>query len=113
MKITESRIFSVMSFYSLFSIKPRGKFIIQVCRDIPCHINGATDIVRSLENQLLIKMGETTPDQIFTLEYTSCLGCCDKAPAIRIGNEIFGNLTESLISKMIADYRRKFYEERE
>jgi NADH-quinone oxidoreductase subunit E len=113
MKIPESRIYSVMTFYSLFSTKPRGKFIIQVCSDIPCHVNGAADIVRTLENSLLIRMGETTPDGIFTLEYTSCIGCCDKSPAIRIGSEIFGNLTASGLSGIISEYRRKYHESRE
>jgi len=113
MKIPESRIYSVMTFYSLFSTKPRGKFIIQVCSDIPCHVNGALDIVKTLENNLLIRIGETTPDGIFTLEYTSCIGCCDKAPAIRIGSEIFGNLTVSGLAEIIAGFRRKYHESRE
>ena len=113
MNITESRIYSMMSFYSLLSLTPRGKYIIQVCNDIPCYVNGATDVVRILENILMIKMGETTPDGVFTLEFTSCIGCCDKAPAIRIGTEIFENLTESEILDIIAGFRRKYHAGRE
>lgn len=113
MSISESRIYSIISFYSLFSIKPRGKYIVQVCNDVPCHVNGALDIVRELENRLMIKMGETTSDEVFSLEYTSCIGCCDKAPAIRIGSETYGNLTASDISEIIAEFRRKYNESRE
>ena len=113
MKISESRIYSILTFYSLFSVKPRGKFIIQVCTDIPCYVNGSTDIIQILEDSLLIKMGETTPDGVFTLEYTSCIGCCDKSPAIRIDSETYGNLTASSLSGILAAYRRKFNEDRE
>jgi NADH-quinone oxidoreductase subunit E len=113
MQISESRIYSILTFYSLFSVKPRGKFIIQVCTDIPCYVNGSTDIIRILEDSLLIKMGETTPDGVFSLEYTSCIGCCDKSPAIRIDSETYGNLSESSLLEILTDYRRKFDENRE
>jgi len=111
--ISESRVYSVITFYSLFSTKPRGKYIIQVCDNVPCYVNGAVDIVNELEENLKVKMGETTPDGVFTLEYTSCLGCCDKSPAIRIGKELYGNLTPDKISEIIALYRRKHNESRE
>jgi NADH-quinone oxidoreductase subunit E len=113
MKISESRVYSVLTFYSLFSIKPRGKFIIQVCTDVPCYVNGSTDIIRILEDSLMIKMGEMTPDGIFSLEYTSCIGCCDRSPAIRIGQAVYGNLTAPDLARILAGYRRKYYEDRE
>lgn len=112
MSISESRIYSVISFYSLFSTKPRGKYVIQVCSDVPCHVNGSLDVVKELENKLKVKMGETTPDKVFSLEYTSCIGCCDKAPAIRIGSEMYSNLTASSIAEIITDFRRKYNENR-
>lgn len=113
LSIPESRIYTIITFYSLFSLTPRGKYIIQVCNDAPCHVNGAADIVEMLEDSLKIEMGQTTPDGVFTLEYTSCIGCCDKAPAIRIGTEIFGNLTEAEISRIITRFRRKYDAARE
>jgi NADH-quinone oxidoreductase subunit E len=113
LRIPESRIYTIITFYSLFSLTPRGKYIIQVCNDAPCHVNGSADIVDILEDSLKIEMGETTPDGVFTLEYTSCIGCCDKAPAIRIGTEIFGNLTEAEISRIITRFRRKYDAARE
>ena len=105
--ITESRVYSVITFYSLFSTKPRGKYIIQVCRDVPCYVNGAGNVVKELEDILGVKMGETTKDGVFTLEYSSCLGCCDQAPALRIGKETYGKLDREKITQIISSYRRK------
>ena len=113
LNIPESQIYTIMTFYSLFSLTPRGKYIIQVCNDVPCHVQGAADIVEMLEDSLKITMGETTPDGLFTLEYTSCIGCCDKAPAIRIGTEVFGHLTETEISRIITRFRREYDAARE
>lgn len=113
LNISESRVYSVVTFYSLFSTKPRGKYIIQICDNVPCHVNGSVDIVKELEDNLRIKMGETTSDKMFSLEYSSCLGCCDKSPALRIGKELFGDLTLQKISDIISQYRRKYNESRE
>lgn len=111
--LPESRVYSVITFYSLFSTKPRGKYVIQVCDNVPCYVNGSVDVVRELEDKLRIGMGETTPDHVFTLEYSSCLGCCDKSPALRIGKELYGNLTPEKIAELIEQYRRKYDESRE
>jgi NADH-quinone oxidoreductase subunit E len=108
LNISESRVCGVMSFYSLLSTKPRGRFVIQVCNDVPCYVNGSLNVLRELEGSLKIKIGETTPDGIFSLEYTSCLGCCDISPAIRIEEELYGNLTSEKISEIISLYRRKY-----
>ncbi|HPJ22608.1 MAG TPA: NAD(P)H-dependent oxidoreductase subunit E, partial [Clostridia bacterium] len=89
---------------------PRGRYIIQVCRDVPCYVNGSLDIVEELERMLKTTMGNTTDDGLFTLEFTSCLGCCDKAPAMQIGDELYGNLTSSRLAEIIKEYRRKRHE---
>lgn len=102
-----SRVYSVASFYSLLSMKPRGKYIIQVCYDVPCYVNGSVNVVKELEKKLKTKMGGTTDDGLFTLEYSSCLGCCDKAPVMQIGSKLYGNLTSEKISEILTVYRRK------
>ncbi|HEY8499894.1 MAG TPA: NAD(P)H-dependent oxidoreductase subunit E [Clostridia bacterium] len=109
--ITESRAYSIITFYSLFSTKPRGKYIIQVCNDVPCYVNGSTNILEELEDYLEIRVGGTTHDGVFSLERTSCLGCCNMSPAIRIGEKIYGNLTKDDVPRIISEYRRKYYEE--
>jgi NADH-quinone oxidoreductase subunit E len=106
MNLPESRVYSVATFYSLLSIKPRGKYVIQLCRDVPCYVNGAFDLREELETALGISMGETTKDGLFSLEYTSCLGYCEMAPVMRIDQKIYGNLNSKKLAEVIADYRR-------
>jgi len=101
-----SRVHSVASFYSLLSTKPRGKYIIQVCYDVPCYVNDSVNVVRELESKLRTTMGHTTDDGLFTIEYSSCLGCCDKAPVMQIGDKLYGNLTPEKISEILSAYRR-------
>jgi len=107
LNIPENKVYSTISFYSLFSTTPRGKYIIQVCSDVPCYVNNSVNIVNELEAMLNIKMGQTTSDGLFTLEFTSCIGCCDIAPAIRIGKELYGNMNKENLQKIISEYRRK------
>ncbi len=113
LNVTQSRVYSIITFYSMFSTTPRGKYVIQVCSDVPCYVNGSVDVVRELENLLGVSPGETTPDRIFTVERTSCIGCCDIAPAMRIGEELYGNLTPESIAKTISFYRRKYNADKE
>lgn len=100
-----SRISSVASFYSLLSTESRGRYIIQVCYDVPCYVNNSVNIVKELEKNLGIKMGQTTEDETFSLEFSSCLGCCDKAPVMQIGETLYGNLTSEKIASILDKYR--------
>ena len=106
MGLPESRVYSVATFYSLLSVKPKGKFVIQICRDVPCLVNGSFDIREELETALQISMGETTKDGLFSLEYASCLGYCEMAPVMRVDQKIYGNLNSRKLAEIIADYRR-------
>ncbi|MFO7969255.1 MAG: NAD(P)H-dependent oxidoreductase subunit E [Bacillota bacterium] len=103
--LPESRVSSVVSFYSFFSTEPRGKYIIQYCRDLPCHLNDDFNLKESLESLLDICVGETTDDGLFTLEYTSCLGCCDESPVVRINDDVYGNLNKNKLKALITEYR--------
>ena len=103
--LPESHVFSVISFYSFFSMQPRGRYIIQFCKDIPCLVNDEVKLEDVLENLLEIKVGETTKDGLFTLEYSSCLGQCDNAPLIRINDKIYGHLTKNKLKAILTEYR--------
>lgn len=103
--VTEALVYQVATFYTLLSTKERGAHIIQVCEDIPCYVNGCVNVVTELEKKLKIKMGETTYDKMFTLEHTSCLGCCNIAPAMRVDGKLIGNLTPEKISDIIDEIR--------
>jgi NADH-quinone oxidoreductase subunit E len=107
MKIPISDITGTASFYSLFSLEPRGKYIIRVCASPPCHIMGAETIFEAISRELRIGRGETTDDGLFTLEETSCLGICAVAPALMINDTVYGHLTETKIKKIIKQIKNK------
>lgn len=106
LKVPYSFVHGVATFYTMYSLKPRGKNIIRVCQSPPCHLLGSSTISRELIRLLGIGFGETTPDKLFTLEMTSCLGVCGVAPAMMINNRVYGNLTKERIDEVIAGLRR-------
>lgn len=101
-----SKVYGVATFYSMLSTKKRGKYIIQVCKSGPCYVNGTSTVVDVFENVLGIKMGEVTNDGLFSLEYTSCLGACDIAPAVKINEQLYGNLTVGKIIEIVDVLKR-------
>ena len=101
LRMTPSEILGVISFYTMFSLNPRGKYVIRVCTSAPCHIMGSTTVTDALEEILGIKVGETTGNNLFTLELSSCLGVCERAPVIMINNEVYGDLTYDSLKKVI------------
>ncbi|MGC8971335.1 MAG: NADH-quinone oxidoreductase subunit NuoE [bacterium] len=102
-----SKVYETATFYGLFSTKPRGKYIVRVCASTPCHVEGAEEIIKTLEETLGIKLGETTEDGLFTLEEVSCLGICGVAPAMMINEEAFGNLTSERAIEIINSFRER------
>jgi NADH-quinone oxidoreductase subunit E len=95
MKAPLSDIVGTASFYTMFSLKPRGKHIIRLCESPPCYIAGEENILNALERALGVTLGGTTADGLFTLETTSCLGACGVAPVMMIDDEVYGHLTEA------------------
>lgn len=86
-RIPLSRLFGVVTFYSQFSLKPRGKHVIRICLGTACHVQGANELAEAVKDELGIEEGETTKDRLFTLEFVNCLGCCSLAP-VMVVNEI-------------------------
>jgi len=106
-RIPLSNIYGIVTFYSLLSLKPRGKYIIRICRSGPCNFVGGKELVLFLENELNIKLGETTKDGKFTLEKTSCLGHCDRPPVVMINDRIYTNVTFDKVKKILKSLRKK------
>ena len=106
LNVPYSYVHSVASFYTMFSLKPRGRNIIRLCESPPCHLMGAHSLLEYLKGSLKVDVGGTTKDGIFTLELTSCLGACGVAPAMMLNEEMFGNLTPEKVD-FILDKRRK------
>ncbi len=94
-----------VTFYTMLSTKPRGRHVIRVCTSGPCHVTGAPSIVAELTRLLGVDLGETTPDGVFTLEGSSCLGICGVSPALMIDDNAYGNLTPEDLPRILATAR--------
>jgi NADH-quinone oxidoreductase subunit E len=93
LKISPGQIYSVASFYAHFKLKPIGKKHITVCRGTACHIRGAPQVLDEISKVIGINDGETSEDMEYTLETVACIGCCALAPALKINEEVHGNVT--------------------
>ena len=103
--IPVNHIYGVLTFYTMYSTKPRGKNIIRLCESPPCYIKGSDNMLRKLKVLLGINIGETTKDGLFTLEFTSCLGVCGNAPVMMINDDVYGDLTEEKVEEIIERIR--------
>ncbi|HOF99530.1 MAG: NADP-reducing hydrogenase subunit HndA [Firmicutes bacterium ADurb.Bin248] len=101
-----SVIYGVATFYSQFTLQPRGKHTIGLCLGTACYVRGSQLVLEELEKQLGIAVGTTTPDGLFTLEATRCIGCCGLAPAMMINEEVYGRLTPEQIPAIVEKYRK-------
>ena len=101
-----SQVYGVATFYSLFTVKPKGKYVIRVCEDAPCHVVGTPKLYSALEEYLGITAGQTTQDGLFSLEFTSCLGLCGVAPVIMVNEDVYGKLTSDMIPDILANYKK-------
>ncbi len=104
---TLSHVYGVAAYYTMFSLKPRGRYIIRACNSPVCHMEGSLNIIEELMEVLKIDVGETTKDRMFTLELTECLGQCDIAPVMMINEEIYSNLDTEKIKFIIENLKNK------
>lgn len=98
---------AVASFYTMFHSRPSGRYVLDVCTTLSCSLLGAEHLVDYLSNRLGIKVGETTPDGIFTLRTVQCLGDCGKAPVMMVGDTYYENLTPEKLDSLLDELRRK------
>jgi len=105
LNIPLTRIYGIARFYKSFSLKPRGKYIINVCMGTACHVRGATRILERIERDLGIKSGQTTRDSMFTLETVNCLGACALGPLITINGQYYGKMTPGKVERILRDYK--------
>jgi NADH:ubiquinone oxidoreductase subunit E len=101
-------VYSVVSFYSFLDHRPKGRFIIRLCRTISCDLAGKDIIARQLETDLEIAFGETTPDGRFTLEWANCIGLCDQGPALLVNDRAYTRVTPDGVHKILEACRRTF-----
>ena len=103
--IPAADIYGVITFYSQFRLKPLGKYLVRICEGTACHVNGSRNILKVLQNELGIGLGETTADGLFSLQSVACLGCCSLAPVMMINDETYGNLDAEKTKKVFKQYR--------
>ena len=100
--MSKAEAWGVATFYSYFKVGERGRYIIRVCESAPCHIAGAEEVIAALEKQLGIKIGETTADGKFTLEFTECVGQCQATPVITINSKPYFDVTPDGVAEILA-----------
>jgi NADH-quinone oxidoreductase subunit E len=100
-----SQAYGVATFYSMFSVKPRGKNVIRICESAPCHVAGAAQVVAALQRELGINMDSSTADGLFTLEFTECVGQCQATPVITINGKPYLDVSPEKIPGIIAEYK--------
>ncbi|MGQ9500657.1 MAG: NADH-quinone oxidoreductase subunit NuoE [Anaerolineae bacterium] len=104
MRIPQSQVFSVASFYRMLSTKPRGRHVIQFCESAPCHVVGGREVWQVLQEELSLRPGETSPDGRWTLVTTSCLGVCAVGPVVIVDNDVYGNVDRAQLPQILARY---------
>jgi bidirectional [NiFe] hydrogenase diaphorase subunit len=108
LKLPLSQVYGVVTFYHLFTMVPRGKHQILVCTGTSCHVRGSKTILERLELQLGIKQGETTKDNLFSLNCARCIGACALAPAIAVGDDVYGKLSPDKIPRLCQRDLKKY-----
>jgi NADH:ubiquinone oxidoreductase subunit E len=107
LQVPAAKVAGVASFYHFFRLKPRGKFMINVCLGTACYVKGADRVAQKVIDELGITWGETSKDGVFTLEGSRCLGTCGLAPVVMIDNEIHGDVTPEQVPALLEKYLKK------
>ena len=107
LKVEMAEIYGVITFYSRFTLKPKGKYNVAICLGTACFVKGSEKLLDTAKETLKIKEGETTEDGKFSLEATRCIGACGLAPVFTVNNEVYGKATPDMMKKVIEEYRNK------
>jgi NADH-quinone oxidoreductase subunit E len=104
LNVPGSMVYGVVTFYSFFSMVPKGRHIIKVCLGTACYVRGTKDILQKLAQEFKIEVGQTTEDRRFSLEAVRCLGACGLAPVMVIGNDTHGGMRPNKIAEILDQY---------
>ena len=104
LNVSVANVYGVVSFYSFFSMLPKGKYPISICMGTACYVRGAEKVVDEFKHLLNIKVGDTTPDGKFSLSCLRCVGACGLAPVVTIGSKVYGRVAADEVKKIIAEY---------
>jgi NADH-quinone oxidoreductase subunit E len=107
LKLEPIEVYEVATFYTMYNLKPVGKFVFEVCHTGPCMVSGSDDILAYIKEKLGIDVGETTADGLFTLKTAECLGACGYAPMMQLGKYYKEHLTREKVDQIIEECRRQ------
>ena len=105
--ISVAEIYGVVTFYSFFSLEPKGKYVIGICLGTACYVKGAQQIIDKFSEILGVGAGETTADGLFTIDALRCIGACGIAPAVTINGKVYPKLTVDAVPKIVDEYKAK------
>lgn len=101
MDIPRSKVNSVLSFYSFFSTRPKGKYTVSICLGTACYVRGGKDVLQKLKDVLAIEVGETTRDKVFSLQVMRCIGACGLAPAMSVNNKVYKQVNPNKVQAIL------------
>ncbi|MCI0477888.1 MAG: NAD(P)H-dependent oxidoreductase subunit E, partial [Anaerolineales bacterium] len=101
MRLPAAKVFGAATFYSLFSVTPRGKHVVRFCEDAPCHVAGGRAVYDAIRAALQLEPGQTSADGKWTFEMTSCLGVCGVAPVLMVDDDVYGNVTPERVAEIL------------
>jgi len=104
LKVNVAHVYGVVTFYTFFSMTPKGKHPISVCMGTACYVRGAEKVLDEFKRLLDLKMGETTPDGKFSIGNLRCVGACGLAPVVRVGDKVYGRVTPEDVKDILAEY---------
>ena len=104
LNVSLAKVYGVVSFYSFFTMVPKGKYPIAVCMGTACYVRGADKVLEEFQNKLKIKSGETTPDGKFSIDALRCVGACGIAPVVLVGEKVYKKVEPKEVAKIIAEY---------
>lgn len=102
-----NHVLGVVTFYTMYNQHPVGKYHIQVCANVSCMLRGSDNLIEHLEHRLGVKVGETTPDRLFTLSEVECLGSCGTAPMMQVNNDYYEDLSREKLDNLIEEFRKQ------
>ena len=107
LNVSLAEVYGVVTFYSQFTMSPKGKYQIGICLGTACYVKGAGEIYDKVRNLLGIASGECTPDRMFSLDATRCIGCCGLAPVLTVNEDVYGKVTPDQIDGILSKYVAK------
>jgi NADH-quinone oxidoreductase subunit E len=105
LEMPEIKVYEIASFYTMYNLKPVGKFLLQFCKTTPCMLRGIDQIIKDCEKKLGIKIDQTTADSLFTIKEVECLGACVNAPVVQINDDYFEDLTSEKFQQILDDLK--------